>query len=189
MSAEKLRTARPPAPQNEDALEERLSLPSPLVLDALRRCAGDVLVLGAGGKMGPSLARMARRAADALAESGEGGRRVIAVSRFRDALAEQTLRRCHVETIRADLGDDDALAGLPDAPNVIYMAGQKFGTSALPSTTWFANTIVPARVAERFHASRIVAFSTGNVYPLSPADAAGSREDDALTPRGEYANS
>ncbi len=173
------------APRSEEELEGRLSRPDEGVLDALRRAPGDVLVLGAGGKMGPSLARMARRAADALGD----GRRVVAVSRFSSADAERSLRDVGVETLRADLGDEGALAALPDAPNVVYMAGQKFGTADRPSRTWAMNVVVPARVAERFAGARIAAFSTGNVYPLTPAASAGASEDHALTPVGEYANS
>jgi nucleoside-diphosphate-sugar epimerase len=172
-------------PHNEDDLEELLSEPTPFVVDALRDCGGDVVVLGAGGKMGPSLARMARRAADALAEP----RRVMAVSRFSSRAAAARLEAHGVEVIRADLGDPDALSELPDAPNVIFMAGQKFGTAAAPARTWFANTAVPAWVAHRYRASRIVAFSTGNVYGLVPAAGDGSRESDPLAPVGEYAAS
>ncbi len=172
-------------PHSEDDLEELLSEPTPFVVDALRDCGGDVVVLGAGGKMGPSLARMARRAADALAEP----RRVMAVSRFSSRAAAARLEAHGVEVIRADLGDPDALSELPDAPNVIFMAGQKFGTAAAPARTWFANTAMPAWVAHRYRASRIVAFSTGNVYGLVPAAGDGSRESDPLAPVGEYAAS
>ena len=173
------------APRNDDELEERLSRPTPAVVDALRRVPGDVIVLGAGGKMGPSLTKMVRRALD---ESSDA-RDVIAVSRFSSPDAAADLERAGVRIVRADLGSRDELASLPDARNVIYMAGQKFGTRDLPSLTWAVNTIVPAMVAERYSTSRIVAFSTGNVYPMSPASSAGSRETDALTPLGEYANS
>lgn len=172
-------------PHNEEELEDLLSEPTPFVVEALHECSGDVVVLGAGGKMGPSLARMARRAADALAEP----RRVIAVSRFTSPSAAARLEKHGVEVIRADLGDPDALRDLPDAPNVIYMAGQKFGTAAAPARTWFANTAVPAWVAHRYRASRIVAFSTGNVYGLVNAAGDGSRETDPLMPVGEYAAS
>jgi dTDP-4-dehydrorhamnose reductase len=173
-------------PETDDQLEERLSRPTPEVIDALRACEGDVLVLGAGGKMGPSLARMVRRAADAI---DEDRRAVIAVSRFSTPESAALLERSGVRVVRADLSDERALAGLPDAPNVVYMAGQKFGTSESPARTWAANTLLPARVAERYAASRLVAFSTGNVYPFVPATGTGSRESDPLTPLGEYANS
>ena len=175
----------PPAPRDDDELEEALSRPTGEVVDALRRCPGDVLVLGAGGKMGPSLTTMVRRAADVL----QDGRTVTAVSRFSAATAAARLERAGVRVLRAELGDRAALDRLPDAPNVIYMAGQKFGTRDLPSLTWAINTLIPAAIAEHYARSRIVAFSTGNVYPLSPATRGGSRESDALTPLGEYANS
>jgi len=172
-------------PRDDEALEELLSRPSPAVVDALSRAHGAVIVLGAGGKMGPSLTTMVKRALD---DAGDR-RDVIAVSRFSSADAAGRLENAGVRVVRAELSDARAIAALPDAPNVIYMAGQKFGTRDLPSLTWAVNTLVPAMVAERYAASRIVAFSTGNVYPLSPASSGGSRETDPLTPLGEYANS
>jgi dTDP-4-dehydrorhamnose reductase len=172
-------------PRNDDELEELLSRPTPEVIDALRRSPGDVIVLGAGGKMGPSLTTMVRRAANSL----DDGRTVTAVSRFSSSEAAARLEHAGIRVLRAELADREAIAQLPDAANVIYMAGQKFGTRDLPSLTWAVNTLAPAMVAERYASSRIVAFSTGNVYPLSPVTGAGSRETDALTPIGEYANS
>jgi nucleoside-diphosphate-sugar epimerase len=172
-------------PRDEEELEALLSEPAPAAIAALRACQGDVIVLGAGGKMGPSLARMARRTADALAEP----RRVIAVSRFSSPAAAARLEQHGVEVMRADLGEPNAIHQLPDAPNVIYMAGQKFGTTDAPARTWFANTAVPAWVAHRYRSSRIVAFSTGNVYGLVPARGDGSHEQDPLAPVGEYAAS
>ena len=173
------------APRDDAELEERLSRPTPAVIDTLRRISGDVIVLGAGGKMGPSLTKMVRRAVDEIGDR----RDVIAVSRFSSAAAAADLERGNVRVVRAELGSPEALATLPDAENVIYMAGQKFGTRDLPSLTWAVNTLVPAMVAERYASSRVVAFSTGNVYPMSPVASGGSRESDALTPIGEYANS
>jgi nucleoside-diphosphate-sugar epimerase len=167
-------------------LEDQLSQPSAGVLDALRMVEGDVIVLGAGGKMGPTLARMIRRGLDAI---GRGDRRVIAVSRFSSASAAEALQRHGVETVACDLLNRTAVKALPDAPNVIFMAGQKFGASDAPEAMWAMNTVVPAIAAERFAKSRIVVFSTGCVYPLRPADGRGAREDDPLTPPGEYANS
>jgi nucleoside-diphosphate-sugar epimerase len=174
-----------PAPESDLALEERLSRPTQAVMAALAASPGNLMVLGAGGKMGPSLARMAWRAAQAL----DDGRRVLAVSRWRDATAAAALAEDGVEVIHADLDDTADLAALPDAPNVIFMAGRKFGTDDAPADTWQANTVVPARTAERFASSRIVAFSSGNVYPVVPRDTAGAREDHPLGPVGEYANS
>lgn len=169
-----------------EVLDDELSRPTQGVLDALRAVDGDVMVLGAGGKMGPTLARMVRRGFD---EIGHRQRRVIAVSRFSSASAVEGLQRCGVEAISCDLMSRSAVAALPDAANVIYMAGQKFGTSDSPELTWVMNTLVPAIVAERFANSRIVVFSTGCVYPLVPVNGPGSRENDPLGPPGEYANS
>jgi nucleoside-diphosphate-sugar epimerase len=177
--------SHPPAPRSTEELDDRLSEPTPAVVHALRDCPGDVAVLGAGGKMGPSLAVMARRAADLAG----GARRVLAVSRFSSDAAAALLERQGVTVLRADLGEPDAWADLPDAPNVIFMAGQKFGTTGAPGRTWFTNTVVPALAASRYRSSRIVAFSTGNVYALTPAAAGGSREADAPAPVGEYAMS
>lgn len=172
-------------PDTEADVEERLSEPTAGVLDALRATPGDLVVLGAGGKMGPSLARMARRALDALRR----GDRVIAVSRFTSGDAEHRLRAAGVETIRCDLTDRDAVATLPAAPNVVFMAGQKFGTSAAPEETWMMNVVVPDIAAARYRGARIVAFSTGNVYPLVPIAGGGAREDTPPAPVGEYAAS
>lgn len=172
-------------PRDETELETLLSEPTPAVVETLLSCEGDVVVLGAGGKMGPSLTRMVRRGAD---QAGRA-RRVVAVSRFSSHAAAAQLEQHGVEVLRADLGDPAAIRSLPDAPNVIYMAGQKFGTTEAPSRTWFANTAVPAWVADRYRSSRIVAFSTGNVYGLTPTDTTGSRESDFLSPVGEYAAS
>jgi len=167
-------------------LEDELSLPTEGVLEALASLDGDLMVLGAGGKMGPTLARMARRAMDQL---GQLGRRVIAVSRFANERDVSDLLRHGVEVVRCDLLDREAVAALPEVPNVIMMAGQKFGTGAAPEMTWVMNTLVPAVVMERFRRSRMVVFSTGCVYPLSKVSGGGSREEDTLGPPGEYANS
>ena len=166
----------------EAELEDLLSTPRPETEAALAACPGDIVILGAGGKMGPSLAQMTARAAGK-------SRRVIAVSRWSSDSAEKKLNDVGVETIRADLLDHDAVAKLPDAPNVIFMAGQKFGTSGAPGATWAMNTIVPANCAERYKDSRIVAFSTGNVYPLTPVASRGAGEEHPLGPVGEYASS
>jgi nucleoside-diphosphate-sugar epimerase len=166
----------------EAELDDLLSAPRPETVAALETCPGDIVVLGAGGKMGPTLARMAARAAN-------GSRRVIAVSRWSSLSAESALREVGVETVRCDLLDRDSVARLPHAPNVIFMAGQKFGTTGAPAVTWGMNTLVPANCAEHYRGSRIVAFSTGNVYPLTPVASGGSREADALGPIGEYAAS
>jgi nucleoside-diphosphate-sugar epimerase len=167
---------------NEAELDDALSLPRAETEAALAACPGDVVILGAGGKMGPTLARMARRAA-------RDTRRVIAVSRWSSVDARRHLEEAGVETLSCDLLDHDSVATLPDAPNVIFMAGQKFGTTAAPELTWGMNTLVPAHCADRYRSSRIVAFSTGNVYALTAVDSGGSCETDALAPVGEYAAS
>lgn len=171
------------APRNEAELDERLTRPTPDVVDALRACPGDVAILGAGGKMGPTVARLVRRAADAAGTP----RRVLAVSRFGTGPLPERLAEQGIEVERADLTDWASLAALPEVPNVIFLAGQKFGTRSLPSTTWVTNTVVPALVADRFRDARIVGLSTGNVYPLTPASGGGSREEDTPGPVGEYA--
>ncbi|HQK92059.1 MAG TPA: NAD-dependent epimerase/dehydratase family protein [Armatimonadota bacterium] len=168
-----------------DQLEEALSEPSPGVVRTLAGLEGDILVLGVGGKMGPTLARMARRATD---EAGRD-RRIIGVSRFSDTALRSRLEYWGVQTIRADLLDRDALASLPDCPNVIYMPGMKFGATGQEALTWAMNTYLAGMVCERYRESRVVAFSTGNVYGMVPVASGGSREADELRPEGEYAMS
>jgi len=178
-----------PAPtvpsMTESALEDLLSQPTPLVVEAMRGIEGDILILGAGGKMGPSLARLAVRA------SREAGRtrRVIAVARFSEPDLANSLSEDGVETIACDLFDAAQVARLPDAPNIIYMVGQKFGTTGEADRTWAVNAYLPGVAAARFPAARIVAFSTGNVYPLWPAGSEGPTEADPTGPIGEYAQS
>ena len=168
-----------------EQLEDMLSEPPPSVVETMRDLRGDILILGVAGKMGPSLARMARRASDAAGTT----RRIIGASRFSSPDAAAFLEPHGVETIQCDLLDDDALARLPDAPNVLFMAGMKFGSTGNESATWAMNSYLPGAVARRFRGSRIVAFSTGNVYGLVPVEGGGSREGDALNPVGEYAMS
>ena len=171
------------APRSETELDERLSAPDEDTVAALEALRGDVLVLGAGGKMGPTVARMARRAI------GDPARRVIAVSRFSDPRAAERLQQHGVEIVRADLSDPRAVASLPDAPNVLWMAGQKFGTSGDPVATWTQNVVASVHAAERYAGSRIVCFSTGNVYARGAVVHGGSRETDTLVPAGDYAAS
>lgn len=166
-------------------LEDQLAAPSRRDLDAVHRLEGDVIILGAGGKMGPSLARRIRRAVLAAGMPS----RVIAVSRFSSPDLARELNAESVETIACDLLDRDPVARLPQCPNVLFLSGRKFGSSDRPDLTWAANTVVPCHVASHFRASRIVAFSTGNVYPLVKVDSGGSRETDAPEPVGEYAQS
>ncbi len=177
-----------PAPRTEEQLDELLSRPDTAAIEALAAHPGDVMVLGVGGKMGPSLARMLRRAADE-ADGRRDARRIIGVSRFSSGGARRTLDAAGVETIVCDLSSAASVRELPDAPNIIFMAGQKFGTRDAPAATWAANTAVPTLVAARFTQSRMVVFSTGNVYALTPVSAGGSKETDIPAPVGEYAAS
>ncbi len=169
---------------SEEELEQILSSPSDALLKFIASVQSPLLVLGAGGKMGPTLALMAKRASVQAGHSLE----VIAVSRFTDASARASLEKAGVRTISCDLLDAGALRELPESSNIIYLVGLKFGTTKNPAATWAMNTIVPANVVQRFPQSRIVALSTGNVYPLSIMERGGSREDDPLTPVGEYPN-
>jgi len=170
---------------DEAALEEVLSRPDATDTAAAGALSGDLLVLGAGGKMGPSLARLARRAADAAGVP----RRVIAVARFSTPGLREALEGHGIETVAADLLDRAAVSALPDAPNVLYMVGQKFGTSGHQPLTWATNVLAAALAAERYATSRFVAFSSGNVYPLTPVASGGPRETDPVGPVGEYAQS
>jgi nucleoside-diphosphate-sugar epimerase len=172
------------APLDERSLEDTLSTPDDATIAALAELDGDVMVLGAGGKMGPTVARMARRA---LADDTR--RRVIAVSRFADANVAASLEASGVHIIRADLSDPRDVASLPDAANVLWMAGQKFGTTGDPVGTWTQNVVASVHAAERYAGARIVCFSTGNVYGSSSVAAGGSTEDAPLAPDGDYAAS
>lgn len=164
-----------------DELEDRLSTPSAALIADLARLDGDILILGAGGKLGPSLTRLALRAA--------GGNRVIVVSRFGKGTLADELRAAGAEVISADITDDAALTALPDVANVIFLVGSKFGSTGNEAGTWYTNTYLPGRVAERFKASRIVALSTGNVYPFTPVGSGGPDEATPVGPVGEYAMS
>lgn len=169
----------------EADLDDVLSDPTPGCIEAMARLDGDIMILGAGGKMGPTLARMARRAVE---RSGTP-KRVIAVSRFSADGLDVQLRTKGIETIGCDLLDHSALAELPDVPNIVFMAGRKFGSSGAEWLTWVMNTYLPGLIMERFPTSRIVAFSTGNVYPLTPVAEGGATEDTPVAPVGEYAAS
>ena len=166
-------------------LEDRLSRPTIADMSAMAELDGDLLILGAGGKMGPSLAVLARRAAD----QAKVRKRIIAVSRFADDSLRDLLASQKIETIACDLLEPAALANLPDIKNVIFMAARKFGTTSSAHLTWAMNTYLPGLVTERYHDSRIVAFSTGNVYPLQPVRQGGAVESTAVDPQGEYAQS
>jgi nucleoside-diphosphate-sugar epimerase len=165
-----------------DELDERLSRPSPSLIDDLKRLDGDILVLGAGGKLGPSLTRLALRAVD-------GGKSVTVVSRFGDRAQADKLEAAGARVVSADITDEAALAALPDAPNVIFLVGSKFGSTGREAETWYTNAYLPGRVAERYRTSRIAALSTGNVYPFTPVGSGGPTEATPPGPVGEYAMS
>ncbi len=165
--------------EDEAGLEEFLSRPSKALVDDMALLEGDILVLGVGGKMGPTLARLAKRAAP--------GKRIVGVARFSEPGLRQRLEEQGVETIRADLLQTGAFAELPRLANVVFMAGRKFGSTGAEELTWAMNAWVPTLVAQAFAGSRIVAFSTGNVYPFAPAS--GPAPDETTQPglaSGEY---
>jgi len=170
---------------DEATLDEVMSRPSPGLIESIARGTGDLLVLGAGGKMGPTVARMARRAFEAAGREGQ----VIAVSRFSDPAARAGLEAAGVATIAGDLLEPTFLRGLPDAPEVVFMAGRKFGSTGAEHLTWAMNAHLPGLVARRFREARCVVFSTAAVYPFVPTDSAGADEDLEPEPIGEYAQS
>jgi nucleoside-diphosphate-sugar epimerase len=172
-----------PSSIRDDAqLEDLLSEPTPGAIEALARLEGDLLLLGVGGKMGPTLARMARRASDVAGVR----RRVIGVARFSSSGLEEQLRSQGVETIRCDLLEPGQLDRLPDAANVVCLFGMKFGTTGQEALTWAMNAHLPGLVCRRYAGSRIVAFSSGNVYGLTSVRLGGSVESDELNPQGDY---
>jgi len=164
-----------------DALDELLCRPSQALIDDLKKVEGDIMVLGVAGKMGPTLAGLAKAALP--------DRRIIGVARFSEAGIEDWLRARGIETIHCDLLDEAAIHKLPKAPNIIFMAGRKFGAEGNLALTWAMNAHVPALVADAFRNSRIVAFSTGCVYPFVAVDGKGADETVAPNPPGEYAQS
>lgn len=168
-----------------EELERKLAEPSPVLVQEMKSLEGDIMLLGVGGKMGPSLAKLA---INAIRESGVD-RKVYGVSRFSEQGLKEELESFGVETIACDLLDDEQLQKLPDVNNVVYMAGTKFGTTGREYFTWAMNAYLPGRVAEKFRHSRIVVFSTGNVYPLTPVLQGGASESTAPSPVGEYGQS
>jgi len=162
-------------------LDDLLCLPSEALIRDLASVDGDILVLGVGGKMGLTVAGVAKAAAP--------HKRVIGVARFSEPAIRDELERRGVETIACDLLNAEEVAKLPKTSNVIFMAGMKFGAADNPSMTWAMNVLVPAIVAQEFHRSRIVAFSTGCVYPFVSVDGPGCDEGVAPNPPGEYAQS
>jgi hypothetical protein len=165
-------------------LDEVLTHPTPVLIDEAASWSDPLVVLGAGGKMGPTLCVLAARAAEAAGRSLD----VVAVSRFSDGAAKGWLEARGVRTVSCDILDREAVSRLPDSTNVVYLVGMKFGTSHQPGPTWALNTLAPAVAIERYAGARIVALSTGNVYPLVDVRSRGADEDTPLAPVGEYAN-
>lgn len=179
---------KPSLPQyieSEEQLYEVMTRPDEQLIDFVSRLSSPLLILGAGGKMGPTLAVLAMRAVKCAAS----GQQVIAVSRFTDKAIQNWLESHGVITLAADLMDKGAVRQLPDSENIIYMIGWKFGTTTNPARTWAVNTLIPSYIAENYAHAKIAALSSGNVYPLVPVSGSGSLESDPLTPLGEYANS
>lgn len=171
--------------QTVTELDELMSRPTAAVIETIKNLTGDLMLLGAGGKMGPSLAELAQRAIAAAGIS----KQIIAVSRFSNPAERGRLQSLGIETIACNLLDATELQNLPETENVVYMAGMKFGATGKAAETWASNTFLPGMAAQKFRNSRIVLFSTGNVYPLTPAQLGGSTEEDATNPVGEYAQS
>ncbi|MFP7298117.1 NAD-dependent epimerase/dehydratase family protein [Neobacillus niacini] len=171
--------------QTIEQLELKLAEPSEALLGDMAKINGDIMILGVGGKMGPSLAKLAK---NAINKAGLN-KKVIGVSRFSTGTLKQELNAEGIETLSVNLLDDRELQELPDVENIIYMAGNKFGTVGNEHFTWAMNAYLPGRVAEKFRNSRIVSFSTGNVYPLTPVSLSGASEEHPTGPVGEYAQS
>ncbi len=171
-------------PTTDHEIELLLSTPTSGAIAAVKNLPGDFMVLGVGGKMGTTTAVMLRRALDA---AGRSDAKVYGVSRFSRAEARNDLESLGVRTLACDLADATALAALPSVPNILYLAGQKFGTDGAPGLTWIQNTVVPALVAQRFRDARLVVFSTGCVYPFVPVTGPGANEGEPVAFLGEYA--
>lgn len=169
----------------EEKLDTLLTTPSDALVADIQKIKGDIMVLGAGGKMGPTLCILAKNAI----EKAGIEKRVIAVSRFTDPIVRELLTRHHVEMISCDLLDVDALNALPETENVIFMAGRKFGTNGEEWKTWAMNATLPAFVANHFKKSNIVVFSSGNIYPIVPVSSGGCTEEQKPGPIGEYTQS
>mgnify|MGYP006195704021 FL=1 len=166
-------------------LEQELTKPSLALIEDIKKIDGDIMMLGIGGKMGPSMGKLA---VDAIKAAGIS-KKVIGVSRFSDEKAKLALEALGIETITCDLLNDAELQALPDAKNIIYLAGNKFGTTGKEGFTWAMNAYLPGRVAEKYKNSNIVAFSSGNVLPFVPVTSGGVSEETTPEPIGEYAQS
>lgn len=171
--------------KNSESVYKKLLQSSDDLVNDIAKLDGDILIPGVGGKMGPDLARKAKQAIDIAGVK----KRVIGVARFTEKGLEEQLNSEGIETIKCDLLNDVQLQALPEVKNIIYMAGMKFGTTGNESLTWAMNSYLPGRVAEKFKDSRIVVFSTGNVYPLVPVTGQGATENLAAEPIGEYGQS
>jgi len=169
----------------EEKLNQMLTEPSQAMIDDMKKIKGDIMVLGAGGKMGPTLCVLAKNAAKAAGTN----QKIYAVSRGSDPIATELMKENGIEVIAADLLDKEKLYALPDVENVIYMAGRKFGTDGNEWQTWAMNSTLPAFVADKFKNSNIVVFSSGNIYPIVPVSSGGCTENDRPVPTGEYAMS
>lgn len=164
---------------------QELLLPSDALVFDIAALNGDILILGVGGKMGPALARLAKQAVD----KAELNKKIIGVARFSEEGLQDELENQGIETYQADLLDDQQLQNLPDAENILYLAGTKFGTTGKEPLTWAMNAYLPGRVAQKYKHSRTIVFSTGNVYPLIPVLSGGADENRLPEPVGEYAQS
>lgn len=169
----------------EEKLNELLTKPSDALVEDIAKIKGDIMILGAGGKMGPTLCVLARNAAKKAGVE----KRIIAVSRGTDKIASELMRDNGIEVIAMDLLDKEKLYGLPEVENIIYMAGKKFGTNGNEWETWAMNSTLPAFVADKFKRSRMVVFSSGNIYPIIGLAEGGCSEKDRPVPVGEYAMS
>lgn len=166
----------------EQMLDEMLVTPSQKLIEDMKKLDGDIMVVGAGGKMGPSLCVLAK---NAIKKAGVT-KRVIAVSRFTDEIATNFLHENGIETVGVDLLEEGSIEKLETVKNIIYMAGRKFGTDGEEALTWAMNTYLPGEIAKRFRESRIVVFSSGNIYPMMPIHSGGAAEAVKPSPIGEY---
>lgn len=172
--------------ENEDQLEDFLSAPSPALIEDMKKITGDIMILGAGGKMGPSMAKLAMRATKAAGIE----RNVYAVNRsFRDEKLKQQMEDMGIKTVFCDFMDQSSLDALPDCENIIFLAGMKFGSSSALAQLWALNVFMPGLVARRYRNSRIVELSSGNIYGLNNVLRGGPVDKDPLNPFGDYATS
>ena len=170
---------------NEKILDYKLSQPSLNLVEDMKNIKGDILILGAGGKMGPSLALLAKNAI----KEAKVNKKVIAVSRFTDPIVVNLMKENEIETISVDLLKEGAFDSLPEVENVIYMAGRKFGTDGQEALTWAMNAWLPTEVVKKYRNSKIVVFSSGNLYPMMPVHSGGATEKIKPSPMGDYAMS